>query len=812
MTLQREILTTRLTWLYQLYREGYKLPPAQMAFLLRYNFIDRVSWKKYKKAYNPDTYQDRRKTKFDVAKNTEPYISPESRILDAFSDVIEEYPESTQELMVVAASNLTNPSSSLGEDAMTEELQVVKDKIKRYHGKMNITKEDWQVQRDSKGNYEPDFVKWIDSINLGWQYKIENNKFNMYRQQAMDWINENDNFANYYDDIELLKEYLREEQRRIRDNRLYFVNKYGKTQDDIDESGVLDVTAWEAQEVALYLIDCYLSPVFLKPRQIGFSTVILLGALGRLIVSKAHFSKFITEDADKGKEIFNDKLKFSLSKLPEELIPTVANDSEQILRFMYKPEKGRQQGVNSRMMVMAPKESAINGGSPTAVYVDEIGMIDILDKMLSQARAAMYRVNPKTGLLELSRQIIAWGTGGKMEKAGRVLEVFFMSVKEQWEKRNFRNGFIPVFLNAFAKEGFNMDFYEQEKEAYYSLDKEGEMENKIIFHQSYPLSLEDIFLSSHETLIPLPEIVDQINRIDKQKAQNKIKSRKGFLSPIYDTTRPIPLPPGVKPDENFIPYVIIGAQFHEVDDVKKEWYIEIIDEPEPNWMYRYYEGTDPIITNVGHSKMASAIWDNLKGGVAAVMNMNNGNFKQAWLQSLLLGIYYDANVKELCEQNNGEPYMEWKKSLGWAKTITPSTRLPKHLRVGVQKMGLNKRGNNAKFILQEQEQMLEVYKERINCREYFVQLKTFVKKKTKEGHVKYEPENKRFYYDDVLDAVTYSYINAGCYSNLPPRFNGEESTARRVINKLVMDKNTWTLKRVKMYEQTKKPVDMEDAI
>ena len=44
-----------------------------------------------------------------------------------------------------------------------------------------------------------------------------------------------------------------------------------------------------------------------------------------------------------------------------------------------------------------------------------------------------------------------------------------------------------------------------------------------------------------------------------------------------------------------------------------------------------------------------------------------------------------------------------------------------------------------------------------------MQMKTFVKKVTVGGHEKYEPENKKFYFDDLIDGTFYSYIATKCF-------------------------------------------------
>ena len=59
------------------------------------------------------------------------------------------------------------------------------------------------------------------------------------------------------------------------------------------------------------------------------------------------------------------------------------------------------------------------------------------------------------------------------------------------------------------------------------------------------------------------------------------------------------------------------------------------------WRYRYFQGTDPIFSESGHSKMASAIWDSHHQTISAHVNFRVEDYRYCYLQTLLLGLYYD---------------------------------------------------------------------------------------------------------------------------------------------------------------------------
>jgi hypothetical protein len=89
--------------------------------------------------------------------------------------------------------------------------------------------------------------------------------------------------------------------------------------------------------------------------------------------------------------------------------PRVKSDSGTWFWLSDKARKGEKGYPNSRIDVVAPKQTAINGGSPQLVLIDEIGNIGILGAMLNEGRPTMFWNNPATGKFELKRQVIMWG-------------------------------------------------------------------------------------------------------------------------------------------------------------------------------------------------------------------------------------------------------------------------------------------------------------------------------------------------------------------------------------------------------------------
>ena len=83
-------------------------------------------------------------------------------------------------------------------------------------------------------------------------------------------------------------------------------------------------------------------------------------------------------------------------------------------------------------------------------------------------------------------------------------------------------------------------------------------------------------------------------------------------------------------------------------------------------------------------------------------------------------------------------------------------------------MGINKKGNTARFILNRLQEMLEVYGKNIFIEDFWAQIKTFVRKVTPSGMETFKVKNRKYDFDDVLDSIVYAYICASCYSHLTP--------------------------------------------
>jgi hypothetical protein len=638
-----------------------------------------------------------------------------------------------------------------------------------------ITKKDW-CPNDNIFDMPDEVYDMIILINRGWQHfeasKREWKLFNLYRMQAHRWMMEKGTMNESWT-LDKKKEWLKDEREKCLENSLYLANKYLWCKDpDNYVTGEFKFKAWKAQEIVLFLMDSGYSLIIGKLRQIGFTTVIGGITALRTMISKNFYVKMVAQKGDKSEEIFESKIKYPISKCDNILKPTIPNWSTDLVKFGYSSGKGKESSTESIFEVTAPTEDAINAGTPKITLLDEIGFMKFFGAIISQGRPTMFKLDPATGKMRMTKQVIAWGTGGKTGGAGGAMEVEWKAAKEAFAQRNFRHGLIPLFLNFYAKPGHTDEFYMQEKAFYYAKKKKaGEEDPKIVFHQSFPITEDDMFLQSSETVISVAAINLNIERIGRDMVGGRIKPIRGYFEPLFNTDKP-------RGEDSYTPYEIIGARFIPADETLIEEdspfaCVTLFKRPEKGWLNRYYKGTDPIFTSSGHSKFASVVRDALDKDIAAALNFKSEDYRFEYRQSLLLNLFYSpeyggraVGIKELLEFNVGGEYYNMCRELGYGGIFTGNKMLPSNLQTTTIDIGINKRGTNSIILVNRLEEMLMDESSKINLLDFWIQLKTFVRKQTLTGY-KYEPENKKIHYDDVIDAAVYSKINADIHAHLP---------------------------------------------
>ena len=638
-----------------------------------------------------------------------------------------------------------------------------------YHmQKSNITKSDWLPESVLK--HSPEFVHWINSMTYGYfPNKADYKKFTLYKVQAYRWLSDNDNITMHHTE-DAKRAYKHQEFDRCDINSLYFVNKYGELKEGDISSGYVKYEAREHHAVICYLFDCGYNVIGGKGRQIGWTSIMGLLALKKMIFQPNYYIKFVTEDKDTGEEIFGDKIKYPFGAIPRWMAPKVKSDSGTRFWLSDKLKKGEKGYPNSRIDVVAPKKTAINGGSPQLALVDEIGNIGILGAMLNEARPTMFWNNPKTGKYELKRQVMLWGTGGEMDKGKGAYEKEWYRILSLWENKQYDNGFVPLFFSWHCR--FDKKEYEKEKSWYYgarAMKEDIDLEtSKTQFHQHYPSSFRDMFLTTASTLVARDIIENGIDRC--KKLTPKQQPIYGYFEPIFDEM-------DAMPPESDTPYRIVGARFIPVDDEEdyKKASVCIFHMPQDGWMNRYWQGTDPIATETGHSKFSSSIWDEYLKTIPAILNYRRQHdHKYTFLQAILLGLFYDTapgikrGIPELVEANIGTNYTDYKESKGFYSSLVFNSQLPPKVAGGARLLGIDNKGTRADGIIDYMTELIRTYHDRIYMSVVFDQLTTFVQKMTATGKESWGVMNKLMHYDDVLYSVTYAYICRLSHMHLHP--------------------------------------------
>lgn len=745
---------TRLDFLFDLHNKGAELPLEDLQLLKDNNYIEEKKIIPPKKPKNQLIVSD-------TSVKSERSIEADKKIDISYTKEGDD-------------KKGTIISSVRGHQNITEGTDFV------FEGGIEIEKEDWLPI--SKIKHEKDFVKFIDSINTGFKNIAPYRKFSLYVQQATQWYAENGSINNYHS-REGMEDYALEEMRRCRENTLYFLNKYLILKEGDMSSGARTYDAKPVHEVIAYLYDCGYSFMMGKPRQIAATSTLGGCALKSIVFNKNFFLKFITQDKETGIEIFDDKIKFPFGEMPEWMKPAVSNDRDNLLRLSRKgKKKGTKKGLNSKLQIVAPSKSAINGGSPQVVMVDEAGYISILGAMMKEARPTMFMQNPVTKELEMTRQIVVWGTGGEMDKGGKAYEEEFYNCLKKWGDREFDSGIIPLFFDWTTRPGITQEFYDSEKKVYTveGPDKELKM---VQFRQTYPTIIEDMFLTSNKLLVSIEYINSNIERI--RGYPHEARPQKGFFEPIFDTTKPA----GENED---VPFKIKGARFVPTEDADPRASAIIFMHPKKNWRNRYYAGTDPISSDNGYSNMASAIIDVHFQTIPAIVNYRDSNHKYTFLQTMLLSMYYHAGdrpgrVKELVEANIGTAYIDYVETKGYYDSLVWKTELERPMRGGGHTIGIDNRAARTRFIINRIFEFIQAYGDRVCIDTFFIQLRTFTCTVTERGTETWGTADKRKYHDDVLFAVVFAYICSLSYSHLTPKEIKGEADKYRMVSELYRD-------------------------
>ena len=684
------------------------------------------------------------------------------------------------------------PSNGKKKNEWTGQMQICPAILRKIKGGHVVNdEEDWKPKSIIK--HENDFFEWINSMTFGlFPDKIRYDKFEFYKAQAQHWC---DTYQNPYDakNEDEKKSIILSEYNKIERNTLYFSMKHNWIPEGSIREGRFRYVPKEHSAIILYMLDCDYLFLLGKGRQIFATTTMGIYINKKLITQENFYMKFITEDEKTGKEILNDKIKAPFKYYDNYLKPGVDRDYQNGFKLGKAKVKGDEVVPNSRVEIVAPTPTAINAGSPQVVFIDEAASTPDLVKIVLEQRPTLFLDPNQDGNLILKRKIILWSTGTTSPKGKMAYYSMFSSIVALWEEKKFESAlFVPLFFSWHCR--CDDDFYGKIKLSYYNnevkeLEGFSEEERKQIFHMHFPTTWTDMFAVATNKLVSSDIISGNMSRIRNLKAEDK--PIYGRFEPVYDRTKPLP-------DEYGIPFKIIDANFIPYDDTSdntNQITCEMFMRAE-NWENRYFQGTDPIQTDVGQSMFASAVWDKHLKTFACIINYRpQGDSNDAFLQSVLMGIYYDEKprgakkgIPELIENNVGMLYKKQRELFGYNDKMIYNKELPIDLQGGGQNWGFSMYQKRKEVAVGELKNLILNYADNFHHNVIFKQLDTYVPIK-KSNCYSYEPIDKRLYKDDALDACTTSNIAGEVCTKEPKDLSSKETEKRKLVAELVRSKN-----------------------
>ena len=629
----------------------------------------------------------------------------------------------------------------------------------------------------SPGKYPREFIDFIDSINSGFDNMIGFEPFEIYKAQAREWLKLHRPYP-YGTDKEEQIHYVTDKRDKFKVNTLYYANSVGVYKAAGEEFGYSRFNAYPAQELISFLLDIGSNVSNAKARQIGFTTFMGLAADCRISTLSSFFVKYIAQDDDKTKEIFEDKIKYPLGVMETWARPgMISNNKGEIRTGRKGKEKGEIRGLDSRVLVDSPKRDSINGGSPDLVLVDETGEIEVLIEMLGQGRPTLFYIDDATKKIVMRRQMFTWGTGGNMDKGGGQFEEYFTDIMTAWSRRKFGHGIVPLFLDYMARPGMTEEHYKAEMDVAYSHQGKDREQKIRDFHQAYPKTIEDVFLRNSKTVIPVKTCNNRLDWIHEKREHIKY----GYFKPVFDYSVQYP-------KSYVVPNRIIGAEFVVAEEDDPMTTACMVIDRLPKWKHRMYQGTDPINSETGSSDFSSTIWDDHLKTIACQIRYREPNYKRCYVQAHLMSMYYASEDEEftpdLIENVIGDDYYNTRIELGTHENyFIGGLDLPDELRGGNKDWGVSNKTNTAAAITSNIIGLANAYNHRILVPWYFEEHKTFVEVKLKTQsqtrETRFQSSDKEKYKDDGIYSSAFAYINAKCHDHLKPALITEIKAAKK---------------------------------
>lgn len=641
----------------------------------------------------------------------------------------------------------------------------------------------------------PEFIKWCLSINPRFDAMVPYKPFFMYCEAARRWNAEPTTIEKFTPNSQEWIDYGLRDMHRCAANKLYGLDRYTTIKED-GASGRRNYKASTPQAMIAYIKSLRVSAIIKKGRHAAISSTFNALNVFDIMLSPSYKGALITDDVETtAKALFQDKFMSSLTNMPSWFRPEdkhnhIAQSTTDriILQFGKKTAgKADKKKQTAEYSIVSGKDpQAVNGMTLTELDIDEAQNVSNASVIVEERRPQQWaEVN---GKMRLVRVTYLWGTGNAKGKHSKEFDDEYQKVKSQMEQGKNTGGWVALFLDGFCRPGVDKDHYFAEWERIASEENSKtstSQDRKLIFASRFPLTDEDATAQNTDTILPVHIIKAHRDRIITRL---KGRLRHGRFKEDFDLSQP--LPPGSE-----YPFFVRGATFEEDHSGDPELSpVTMLFDREQGWRDNYFQGTDPIQSYTGRSKMASNIIAasahriltpegrtlHLPASVCWI-SMRHPNPSINYKQVKLMGMYY-ANTgypeqracPELVEWNQGHDYVRFCEGphILLGDSIVHNSELPPIYQDGGKHPGMlmtsiTKGHVHADIIRFNDECGHNEY-----SLQYYAQLAT-MKQTEHDGKIKFGTMDADRFNDDLVFAKTFSYIRMKMSYLAPSRLGDE---------------------------------------
>lgn len=399
----------------------------------------------------------------------------------------------------------------------------------------------------------------------------------------------------------------------------------------------------------------------------------------------------------------------------------------------------------------------------------------------------------------IANGIVTHNTGGSGDAGKGMFEAEFNGVFSMLEQRQDTDGWFAIFFDAFCRPGMDEKRYRKEYAKYMKGDVKGvdfrgmsHEQKESLFAAHYPMNPADCFMSSTRTVVPSIIIKSQRDKIIS--TPEPLLPKKGRFEPVYDQKQP-------QPEGSFLPFKLTGAKWIPAKPHEYDAPVSMFMPPHNDWADRYVQGTDPIQSDTGQSRMGSAIWDGagriletahgklFVPTVACTVNYRTHKPKETFLQCVLMGMHYhnygQKKCRELVEMEQGHNYMTFQDDTAVDTgdyLIYPGELMPA-FHGGQMERGISMKKERKSRAHIELQELCFDHLHNIYHMDFINQLSSIETEERQDGSVAFSTKDVRRSNDDVVMAVLFSYIAWKSLSLVPKKIGSKDApvTIRRTV-------------------------------